>query len=60
MRSNEAIAYITGFDINKYPRPLFIKHALGNSLRIYRLRTIIGYLRNKDRLDSTNVHCPYK
>ena len=56
MRSNEAIAYITGFDINKYPRPSFIKHALGNSLRIYRLRTIIGYLRNKDRLDSTNVH----
>ena len=40
MSSNEAMAYVMSFDINTYSRPLFIKHALGDLLRIYRLRTI--------------------
>ena len=54
MSNSEAIAYVTGFDINTYPRPLFIKHALGDLLRIYRLRTIIGYLRDENESHAIN------
>ncbi|BDR92084.1 glycosyltransferase family 4 protein [Vulcanisaeta souniana] len=43
---NETIAYITGFNIKFYPRPLFVKRALSGLVNIYRLRTFIGYFRS--------------
>ncbi len=55
MRNSNVIAYATGFNINIYPRPLFIKRALGNSLRIYRLRTIMGHLRGEDQFGGISV-----
>lgn len=56
MSNPGVIAYVTGFNINTYPRPLFIKHALGgDSLKLYRLRTIIGYLYGKDELTDMNT-----
>ncbi|ADN50262.1 glycosyltransferase [Vulcanisaeta distributa] len=54
--NNEAIAYVTGLNINTYPRPLFIKRALGDSLKLYRLRTIIGHLRGEDEFTDVNIN----
>ena len=59
MRSNNAVAYVTGFNIDIYPRPLFIKHALGNLLRTYILRTIVGYSRDERRFQIASNYTGY-
>lgn len=49
------IAYITGLDINTYPRPLLIKRALEDKLNIYTLKTIFGYVRSTKTLRNADV-----
>jgi hypothetical protein len=38
------VAYLTGFDPRIFPRPIFFARATG--AKVYRIRTLVGHLRN--------------
>jgi len=42
-----SIAYITGFKLTEYPRPLFVKNCC--NVKIHKLRTFIGYVVNPNK-----------
>jgi len=41
------VAYLTGFDPRIFPRPIFFARATG--AKVYRIRTLVGHLRNPNK-----------
>ena len=41
------VAYLTGFDPRIFPRPIFFARATG--AKVYRVRTLVGHLRNPNK-----------
>ncbi len=41
------VAYLTGFDLRIFPRPIFFARATG--AKVYRIKTLAGHLRNPNR-----------